>query len=241
MRQALGASRGRLVRQMLVESLLLAFGGAAAGLGIALRRHARARQPGACHDPASRPDLRGRAGARVHGRDRHRGRAPVRPGAGGARLVGAGRRTRSGTAGRGSPAAAGRRVRHTLVAAQLALAVVLLVGAGLLVRSFMRVAGLDLGFRAPQVLTAMINLSPARYARRRTADRVHRRGAPPRARTPRGPGRRRQPDDSLDRHQRPGWLHGGGPARIRRPGPRVPTPIARMCRPVTSPRWEFAS
>jgi putative ABC transport system permease protein len=59
--------------------------------------------------------------------------------------------------------AAGRRVRHTLVAAQLALAVVLLVGAGLLVRSFMRVAGLDLGFRAPQVLTAMVNLSPARY------------------------------------------------------------------------------
>jgi putative ABC transport system permease protein len=49
------------------------------------------------------------------------------------------------------------------VAAQLALAVVLLVGAGLLVRSFMRVAGLDLGFSAPQVLTAMINLSPARY------------------------------------------------------------------------------
>ena len=59
--------------------------------------------------------------------------------------------------------AAGRRVRHTLVAAQLALAVMLLVGAGLLVRSFIRVAGLDLGFRAPHVLTAMINLSPARY------------------------------------------------------------------------------
>ena len=65
---------------------------------------------------------------------------------------------------RATGGAAGRRVRHTLVAAQLALAVVLLVGAGLLVRSFMRVAGLDLGFRAPQVLTAMVNLSPARYA-----------------------------------------------------------------------------
>jgi putative ABC transport system permease protein len=59
---------------------------------------------------------------------------------------------------------AGRRVRHALVACQLALAVVLLVGAGLLVRSFARVAGLDLGFRAPHVLTAMVYLSPARYA-----------------------------------------------------------------------------
>jgi len=58
---------------------------------------------------------------------------------------------------------AGRRVRHALVIAQLALAVMLLVGASLLVRSFLRVTALDLGFRADRVLTAMINLTPARY------------------------------------------------------------------------------
>ncbi len=39
----------------------------------------------------------------------------------------------------------------------------LLVGASLLVRSFLRVTALDLGFRADRVLTAMINLTPARY------------------------------------------------------------------------------
>ena len=54
-------------------------------------------------------------------------------------------------------------MRHALVVAQLALAVMLLVGASLLVRSFLRVTALDLGFRADRVLTAMINLTPARY------------------------------------------------------------------------------
>ena len=55
------------------------------------------------------------------------------------------------------------RIRQVLVSAQVALALMLLVGAGLLVRSFMQVAGLDLGFRAPHVLTAVVGLSPARY------------------------------------------------------------------------------
>ena len=164
MRQALGASRGRLVRQMLAESLLLAFGGAAAGLGIA---YAGTRVLVSLA-PATIPRL---DEASVDGQvlgfmvliatavGLLFGLAPAVLGSsvkvthalrdGGTRVAGG---------------AAGRRVRHTLVAAQLALAVVLLVGAGLLVRSFMRVAGLDLGIRAPQVLTAMINLSPARYS-----------------------------------------------------------------------------
>jgi putative ABC transport system permease protein len=47
--------------------------------------------------------------------------------------------------------------------AQQALAVMLLVAAGLLVRSFVRVTHVDLGFSAPHLLTAIVNLSPARY------------------------------------------------------------------------------
>jgi putative ABC transport system permease protein len=56
------------------------------------------------------------------------------------------------------------RIRQVLVSLQIALALMLLVGSGLLVKSFMQVAGLDIGFRAPHLLTAMVVLSPARYA-----------------------------------------------------------------------------
>jgi putative ABC transport system permease protein len=57
----------------------------------------------------------------------------------------------------------GARIRQALVMTQLALAVMLLVGAGLLLRSFVRVTSMDLGFRAPHLLTALVNLPPARY------------------------------------------------------------------------------
>jgi putative ABC transport system permease protein len=164
MRQALGASRGRLIRQMLVESLLLAFGGAAAALAIA---YAGTRVLISLA-PASIPRLEqttvdgqvlGFMAVVAIAVGLLFGLAPAVLGS----SVKVTHALRDGGA-RATGGAAGRRVRHTLVVAQLALAVVLLVGAGLLVRSFMRVAGLDLGFRAPQVLTAMINLSPARYA-----------------------------------------------------------------------------
>jgi putative ABC transport system permease protein len=62
-----------------------------------------------------------------------------------------------------SAGAAGRLVRQSLVTGQLALAVMLLIGAGLLVRSFIRVAGLDPGFHAPRAMSAVVSLSPARY------------------------------------------------------------------------------
>ena len=163
MRQALGASRGRLVRQTLVESLLLAFTGAAVGLGVAfagtriLVRLA----------PSTMPRL---DQAAVDGRVLAFmvvvttivgilfGVVPAVLGSS-LNLVGA---LKDGST-RVTVGTAGRRVRHALVIAQLALAVMLLVGASLLVRSFLRVTALDLGFRADRVLTAMINLAPARY------------------------------------------------------------------------------
>jgi putative ABC transport system permease protein len=66
--------------------------------------------------------------------------------------------------GRGS--SGGRRqtrFRRVLVVSQIALAVVLLAGAGLLLRSFHRLAGVDLGVRAANVVTFAVNLPVGRY------------------------------------------------------------------------------
>ena len=67
--------------------------------------------------------------------------------------------------GRGS--SGGRRqarFRQVLVVCQIALALVLLTGAGLLMRSFERLSGVDLGLRAENVLTFQVNLPAGRYA-----------------------------------------------------------------------------
>ena len=70
------------------------------------------------------------------------------------------RSTRGGTAGR-----AANRTRQTLVAAQIALALVALAGSGLLVRSFMRLNAVHPGFDADHVATYWMSLPPARYAK----------------------------------------------------------------------------
>ena len=78
---------------------------------------------------------------------------------------------RSGTAGRASKA-----VRRSLVVAQVALAFVLLIGAGLLLASFQRLLGVDPGFVAENVLTGRLSPLATRYkddnARRAYTDRV---------------------------------------------------------------------
>ncbi len=53
--------------------------------------------------------------------------------------------------------------RHALVIGEVALSFTLLVGAGLLLRSLIRMRGLDPGFRADHVLSIRLVLSPARY------------------------------------------------------------------------------
>ncbi len=65
---------------------------------------------------------------------------------------------RSGTAGRTSKA-----VRRSLVVAQVALAFVLLIGAGLLLASFQRLLGVDPGFVAENVLTGRLSPLATRY------------------------------------------------------------------------------
>lgn len=72
---------------------------------------------------------------------------------------------------RGAVGAAGNRVRNVLVISEVALAVVLLSGAGLLIKSFFRMRGLDLGFRTDNVLVMETELPRPRYDEfaRRTA------------------------------------------------------------------------
>jgi putative ABC transport system permease protein len=67
--------------------------------------------------------------------------------------------SRTGTAGRGA-----RHVRRALVVSQVAIAFVLLLGAGLLLASFQRLLRVDPGFVAQHVMTARVNLLASRYA-----------------------------------------------------------------------------
>jgi putative ABC transport system permease protein len=59
---------------------------------------------------------------------------------------------------------AGARMRASLVVAEMAVALVLLAGAGLLIRSFVRLAAVDPGFRVEDALTFDVTLPDARYA-----------------------------------------------------------------------------
>jgi putative ABC transport system permease protein len=59
--------------------------------------------------------------------------------------------------------AAGKRTRSVLVAVEVALSLVLLIGAGLMIKSFLRLQEMDLGFNPDQVLAVDLSLSRSRY------------------------------------------------------------------------------
>ncbi len=163
-RTALGAQRGQLIRQLLTESVVLALVGGILGLGLA---YAGVKALVAI-SPTSLP------------RSDEIGIDPLVmlftlavsvitgllfglvPALQSAKtnlqevLKEGGRGT---SAGRGA-----NNVRKTLVVTQVALALSLLVGAGLLIRSFSRLADVDTGFKPEKLLTFNIALPVARYA-----------------------------------------------------------------------------
>ena len=168
-RLALGASRLDLFRQHLAEGLTLAGSGAVGGL--LLRRGARRYCPQLL---ATR--LQGNGAARQHGRlDRrarssgdgvhhHRRRRAVRRHAAAAargRVVGIIARVGPRRDERSADAAGAAEHRH---GAQIALSVLLLVGAGLLVRSFARLHDRSFGFQTSDIVTAQLLLPRDRYA-----------------------------------------------------------------------------
>ncbi|MET0622688.1 MAG: ABC transporter permease [Pyrinomonadaceae bacterium] len=163
LRMALGASRVRLVRQLLIESLLLASAGGLIGALLAVWgiTPLKALMPPDMSTGAG-PSLDGRvfvfaaavslssvlivglfpamnlAGLDLNGVLKEGGRG----GAGGARSA---------------------KARRMLVASEIALAVVLLVGAGLLMRSFYRLSEVSLGFDPREVVSAQLTLPQTRY------------------------------------------------------------------------------
>jgi len=162
-RAGLGATRGRLVRQLLTEGLLLSAVGTVAGLLVAWGAVRLLHTLG----PRDIPRLDEVAlDGRVLGMT---ALIAVVTGLGFAllpalRLAGsdASEELRSGS--RQAGGAGHRRLRRLLVGGQVALALVLLVGAGLLLRSFLALTRVDPGFRAAGVVTASLPLQPGPYA-----------------------------------------------------------------------------
>jgi predicted permease len=160
-RSALGAGRARLVRQLLAESVVLAGGGAVAGVGLSALVLSALRSFGAASVPrldvvrmdttvllftlvlaiatvvafGLLPALRSTAESTAdHLRAGSRGNASFR-----------------------------RTTWNALVSTEVALALVLLVGSGLLIRSFMAVLGEEAGFDGSDVALTTVALSGVKY------------------------------------------------------------------------------
>ena len=161
LRTALGAGRSRLIRQVLTESVLLAGGGAVLGLGIALLgldallAISPVTVPGGGEVTIDRWVLGVTvAGAVVTGL--LFGLAPAL--AVWKTEVAAGLRE-----GRDRSAGGGRRLRSALVVSEIALALVLVTGAGLMVQSVRKMLDVDVGVDTKNALVGQFSLPAAEY------------------------------------------------------------------------------
>jgi predicted permease len=166
-RMAIGGGRGAIVRQLLVESVVLSACGAVAGIGLGyvLSRGISGQLEGVIALPTS-PDLRVLLIASVAALGTslafglfpalHASRTDVR-----SMLI-------EGAGGIAGPSR--RWPTRILVVSQLALGIVLVVGAGLLLRTFNNLTRLRSGIDATNVVTGTVSLYDARY---RTSDSIN--------------------------------------------------------------------
>jgi len=169
-RAALGASRGRIVRQLLTESVLLAVVGGALGLVLAGWSLEGIRALGARSVPRlAEITIRGEVllftlaisavsgvlfglapALRVCRQDLHDHLKDGSRGSSGGRAL-------------WSASGRGQNMRQLLVIAELALSVMLLVGAGLLIRSFVSLQRVPAGFNAANLLTLELTMTGQKY------------------------------------------------------------------------------
>lgn len=164
-RTALGAGRGRIVRQLLTESVLL---GVLGGIGsllvaawgiLALRAFASAQAPRFRGVGLDLPVLVFTAAVSL-GTGLLVGVVPVW------RIM---RSDLQGVLREGGPSASGglrqRRLMRGLALGQVTVSVVLLIGAGLMIRTLERLQAVNLGFTADHLLTFYVSLPDARYSK----------------------------------------------------------------------------
>jgi predicted permease len=161
-RSAIGAGRGRIVTQLMVESMVLALLGGLTGIGAAylltdlLVTLAPAGTP-RIDEVAVDARVLGFAALITMLSGLFFGIVPA------LRIAGRGLHNSLREGGRGDSRAAGVRIRQGLVVAQVGLALMLLTGSGLLLRTFQNLREVDLGFRPEGVLSFRVNLPAARY------------------------------------------------------------------------------
>ncbi len=169
MRAALGAGRARIAGQLLTESLVLAGAGAIAGIGFAYATAFYLAHQGSIALPLL-------SSVRVDGAALAWtllvalaagvlfGLAP------GWKIAGGNVQAALKDMGQGMSAGRrGSRLRATLVISEVALACVLLAGAGLLLRSFLRVLDVDLGFRPSRAAALKVDYDDGNDPQKRTA------------------------------------------------------------------------
>jgi putative ABC transport system permease protein len=215
-RAALGARRGRLILQLLIESVLLGVAGGLSGLLLAVAFHRGLLALVATRIPVPRLEqvaldtpvlaltmLLSAVTGLIFG---------LAPAIVASRSVNDALRE----GGRHGASPRARRMLGSLVVIEVALALVLLAGAGLLIRSFMRLQAIDPGFRAEGLITARVSLPGARYDTDEKATRFF--------------------DDTLQRTRAiPGVQSAAGVTFLPLSGPGIGTSFYRSDRPTPGP------